>query len=279
VAPKKTAQQVELQFERLSQERFEFALIGTTPLIINRVSEKAKRQLLWPSRGGSTEARKTGTLKHDPLGEFRSSAYQLRRADSPTLVAFPAGGFKNCMAVAALEVAGVNKSQVERLIFVERGLESDLIPIFGQPRLLMNIARNSDQNHTPDVRTRCIVEPWAAVFTVRYVVPRLTIASVANLLASAGMVAGLGDWRPEKGGDHGQFEVVAHGDPRLEQIIAEGGRDVQERMFAEPQPYDAESADLLEWYESEYLRRVGVPMGYGNGAGDELEAEEAEVLA
>jgi hypothetical protein len=274
---KKTTDQIELTFQRLSTERVEFAIIGTTPFIANRVSEKAKRELLWPSLRGT--AQKSGVPKHNPIEEYRSAPYRLTRAESPTAIGFPCGGFKAAMATAALEVAGVSKAQVERLVFVDRTSESDLVPIYGVPKLFMRVTRNSDINRTPDVRTRCIVHAWAAVFTVRFVMPRLNAANVGNLLVSAGMVAGLGDWRPEKGGDNGQFEVVNRNDPRFEQIASEGGRVVQERALAEPEPYDTETEDLLDWYESEYLRRMGVTQVPVNGAADEVEAEELEVLA
>jgi hypothetical protein len=100
---------------------------------------------------------------------------------------------------------------------------------------------------------------------VRYVVPLLRQASVLNLLLAAGVTAGVGDWRPEKGkGDYGQFEIATPGDSRVQERCTIG-REAQLRAFAEPRPYDSETAELLSWYQDEFLRRTGAPATIPNG--------------
>ncbi len=55
---------------------FECCILGTSPLILNRMSQKAQRELLMP-KGKKTAVEKATTLKHRPVEEFRASAYQL----------------------------------------------------------------------------------------------------------------------------------------------------------------------------------------------------------
>ena len=57
---------------------------------------------------------------------------------------------------------------------------------------------------------------------------------------------------------------------------------MQEQAFADAQPFDEETEEMLVWYVGEFLRRTGAPVEQTNGAvlEDELgELEDAEVLA
>ena len=72
---------------------------------------------------------------------------------------------------------------------------------------------------------------------------------------AAGMTVGIGDWRPEKGkGTFGQFAVVNDDDPELISILKQG-REEQIKAMENPEPYDAETAEMLEWWTAEVKRR------------------------
>jgi hypothetical protein len=126
--------------------------------------------------------------------------------------------------------------------------------------------RSADMNKTPDIRTRAIVFPWAAVVKVSYVVPLITPTAVVNLAYAAGLTVGVGDWRPEKGkGTYGQFELVDEDDPRLPAVFAHG-RASQLAALRDPEPYDEESAELLAWWQGDTRRRGLAPLLLGAGA-------------
>src|SRR5215471_5330445 len=127
---RKTAEQVELMFQRLEMERLEVAILGPSPTICNRMAEKARQQLLLPS-GRKNAAEKAASLKHDPIAEFRSAPYRLADPDAPTILAVPAGGFKKSMQIAALSIPGSSKAEIGRLVFVE----GNLVPLYGLPKL------------------------------------------------------------------------------------------------------------------------------------------------
>lgn len=233
-------------------ETIRVAIRGTRPLILNRLSEKARRELLFPG-GRKTAADRAANLKHDPLAEYRSSPYTLTDDASPTLLAIPASAFKGAMMTAALDLPGAAKSKIGRLLWVE----GDLLPIYGVPRIFLSITRSADMNRTPDVRTRAIVPAWAAEIDVTFTAPLLNEVSVVNLLAAAGQISGVGDWRPEKGkGTFGQFMLTsAAEDAEHQRIIAGGGRAAQVAAMESPLPYDAESEELLGWFDDEVARR------------------------
>ena len=253
MATKAAAKPVELVFEAVRQERIEVGILGRSPFIANTMSQKAKRQILLPS-GPMNAAEKKSNLKHDPYTEFRQSGYRLRDPDAPTLMAILASSFLQAVETAALDTPGVNKTQIGRLVDVE----GNRLPLWGTPKLFMAVTRSADIAKTPDIRTRAIFDTWATIVTISYAVPILRQKSVIrNLLITAGVTSGVGDWRKERGsGNYGSFEVTEPDDPRIVRLFDQN-RAVQERALAEAEPYDDETEDLLSWYESEYLRRTG----------------------
>jgi hypothetical protein len=90
---------------------------------------------------------------------------------------------------------------------------------------------------------------------VTFVTPMLNERSIVNLLAAAGITAGVGDWRAEKGkGAYGQFRLANPDDPELPALLAQG-RKVQIAAMADHVCYDGETRELLSWYEIETNRR------------------------
>lgn len=243
---KKNDKKDEMDIIRLQKGIFQVCVLGSTPLIFNRMAEKAKRQLLLPKE--MSKAEKKSNLKHNPPQEFRDSAHRFSADDMPTRLFLPSTTFKKAMSSAAIDVPGATKAEIGRLVWVV----GQSICIYGIPQLHMGIVRSADMNRTPDVRTRAIIGEWACRFQVSYSIPLLTERAVVNLLAAAGMIRGVGDWRVEKGsGDYGQFELVDEKDKRFLSIIKSGGRVAQDAAIKDPQPWDDESAELLTWYFDE----------------------------
>lgn len=248
----KKAEAGTLQIDALKQGRVTLRMIGTTPLYFNAMSAKAKRTLL--IGGGKKTAAEKKDLKHDPEQEFRDSVY--RQPSGPTLLGFPAPGVKGAMATAALETPGVTKTSVQRLIF----LPQQRINIWGKPFLKMDVVRSADMARTPDVRTRAFLPRWCAEVDIAFVTPTLSVHSVVSLLANAGVIVGIGDFRQEKGrGSYGTFAVAGDdlGDwsDYWAEVTAEG-RAVQEAAMADPEFADDETAELMAMLDDERLRRA-----------------------
>lgn len=229
----------------------EFCILGTSPLIFNRMSEKTKRIFLL---GGNkkTKAEKAENEKHNPPQEYRDSVNRFEGNDQPTRLCFPAPAFKGALASAALDVPGARKTEIGRLSWVE----GFFVPIYGVPRLFMSVVRSADLNKTPDIRTRALLPEWACRVRFRFVKPILQHQAVANLLAAAGVTIGIGDFRQEKGkGSFGQFALVSADDPDFVRITAEQGRDAQDLALEDPIPYDADTAEMLGWFVDESVKR------------------------
>lgn len=241
----------EIQVVQVKRGRVTFCVLGTTPLICHRLSEKARRELLLPSPK-KTAADKATTLKHDPYEEYRNSADVFSDESAQTLLCIPAVSFKAAMRGAAIDLPGsATKAAIGRLCYVE----GDYVPIYGLPKLHMSVVRMADMARTPDIRTRLIVPQWASIVTVNFVTPILKEVAVANLLAGAGITQGVGDWRTEKGkGNYGSFELCEDADARFKALL-KIGRKQQVAAMKDPECYDGETADLLTWFTGEAKRR------------------------
>lgn len=243
--------ETEIQILQMREGSVTCRVVGVTPLVMNRMSEKAKHELLLP-KGKKTAADKAANLKHDIYTEYRASAYLDPDPKAPTRLRVMSTAFKGAMRSAALDIPGARKAQIGRLTYVV----GEYVSIYGVPKMHMSIVRNSDINHTPDVRTRLIVPQWAAQICVRFNSTLLNEASVLNLLAAGGMFVAIGDWRVEKGsGTFGQFRLAGAKDAEYDEIVRNGGYAAQIKGMAHPEPYDDETAELKTWFDAEVVGR------------------------
>ena len=213
-------------------------IIGETPLIMHSMGSKAKSLLAHKSR------RKSGVrnLRY----EYSDCFYRYEGEEAA--FAMPAMAFKASMVAVARYIQGVTMVSVRQLVHVM----GHLIPIYGIPKAFVSIVRLQDVKRTPDVRIRPIFPRWCAEFTVRHQLPFMTANSVAAMVVNAGLVTGVGDFRPERGaGTYGTWRVVSTDDDELEfeAIKAEGGRDAQLEAEKQMIPYDENSADMLKYWD------------------------------
>jgi hypothetical protein len=250
MAKRAKKQSIEMVIESIRIGTLRAFLLGTSALIMHRFSKKAREELLLP-RGDLNKAEKAEHLKHDPLAEFRESIYRNRDENTPTFIHFPSGAFGKAMASTALDIPGATKAQMARLTNVV----STQVNLYGVPQLYMAMVRNSDMNHTPDIRTRAIFPEWACELEAEFVATLIKEGQFANLLAAAGRIRGIGDWRPEKGGMHGMFRIATEDDPELRRVMREGGREAQIAAYTNPKHYDYETEELMVWFKEECIRR------------------------
>lgn len=248
---KKQSEVEEVQIVELKRARIVYHVIGETPLIMNSMSSKAKRDILLP-RGRKTAIEKQSTLKHNPLQEYRDSVYRGKKGGE-TALAILNTQFKAALCTAALDVPGAKKTQIGRLTSIEGG---ERIALYGIPQIFCSVVRSADINKTPDIRTRAIVPRWACQVEVTYATPVLNATVISSLFATAGYTMGVGDWRPQKGsGTYGRWRIVDADDPEYLDIVQTGGLDAQLEALESPEHYDEETEELLSWYDAEVLRR------------------------
>ena len=232
--------------EPLKRQTGLFTLRGMTGIYCHRMSAKAKHQLMVGGRKKTTAEKMA--IKHNPYEEYLESMHVEQGFHDNSHVMFPAMAVKAAMATAALTVEGITKANVQRLIY----LPDEMIPIFGLPRLRMDITRSADINRTPDVRTRAYFAEWATQVRITWVEPHLNSRGVATLLNNAGLVCGIGDFRQEKGkGNYGTFEIIDAEDIPAELLDA----DAQWDSIQNPVASNLETRTLLKQYDEEVIAR------------------------
>jgi hypothetical protein len=243
----------EIHIHALKQGRICLRIMGTMPLYMNCMGNKAKSTLLLG--GGRKTAAQKKELKHDPENEFRDSAHTKRTGE--TLLCFPASGIKSAMATAALETPGITKSSVQKNIFVPE----EYIQVWGKPYLKLDVVRSADMNRTPDIRSRAFLPRWCAEVNIAFTMPTLSAYSVATLLANAGVIVGIGDFRQEKGrGSYGTFAVAGDelGDWQgYWDEVTQEAREVQQAALDNPEWQDDETEMLMNVLKEERMRRAG----------------------
>ena len=237
--------------ERIDMNEIVVRLTGVTGLYCNRMSAKVKRQLLVPRRKTAADR---ATLPHDPRAEFLDSMDVREGWHEHSHIALPSVVVKKAMMTAALTVSGVTKADVMRLIF----MPDELVPVFGTPRLRMDVTRLNTMGNPPDVRSRAYFREWGTEVRVRYARPRMTESSVMALLFNAGVVSGIGDFRQEKGaGNYGTFEPLPWtGSSQATFAPDLLDRGAQWKAIQAVEPDTDETASLLAEFDAESSRRA-----------------------
>lgn len=182
-----------IRLPELAVRRVEVLVRGTSPLISHRWSEKAKQAMLDKQTKRATKGKEV----KKPEEDFESSLYRLENGG----YGFPAVAFK-----AAAVRAGTYSDM--RMTFLRGAFHvvGELVPIDGEPKMREDMVRL--QGSTADIRYRGEFREWAASVPVDLNEQALSIEQLLNLFKIAGFAVGIGEWRPEKNGQYGRFEVV-----------------------------------------------------------------------
>lgn len=191
-----------VEIDRIAAETIRVPIIGTTSLIAHRFSEKMKRQML-----DNMQGKKSPKVSKDPEAEYEAARYLLADGESD---GFPAVAFKLATIGAA---RFYNKNQVtmvglRQFLFFhgEVGADGDmLVPIEGESQMREDVVRVNRGG--ADLRYRPEFPDWRTVLRVTYVQSALTRSSVLSLIDAGGMGVGVGEWRPEKGGQNGTYRI------------------------------------------------------------------------
>jgi hypothetical protein len=183
-----------IQIPQLELKEFDLSLIGDSPLVCHKWSEKAKAEI----RDKQAKKAKQGRAKRDPKAEYRASLYE--HPDGG--YGFPTIAFK-AAAVRAAKQAGMTMTDA-RCCFHVAG---ELVKIKGKPAMREDMVRVS--NGAADIRYRSEFTKWSAVIRVRYNAAVISAEQLINLFNIAGFGVGVGEHRTEKDGAWGMWHVEA----------------------------------------------------------------------
>lgn len=196
--------------ERLGRETIDVPIVGVSPVIPHKWSEKALRMMREAQSGSKARAKKE---PKEAKAEAEGSLYRLPNGQP----GFPATGFKAAIVGAARFFDGVTMTSLKSGLFVEGEGPDQLVPLDGEMTLREDTPRNA--NGVADLRYRYQFDPWSAVLRVTFLPALMDAKSVYALVDAAGN-GGVGDWRPSapksQTGTFGRFEV--RGDPEESEV-------------------------------------------------------------
>lgn len=196
MATAKQAEQVTIP--QLEVQRFQLTLVGDSPLICHRWSDKAKAMMLSKQMKKATPAK----AAKDPQQDYEDSLYP--HPDGG--YGFPVVAFKAAAVDACSYVGGVTKVAARGAFHVV----GELAKIEGEPRMREDLVRIA--MGTADLRYRGEFPTWRTTLTVRYNSAVLSIEQIINLFNQGGFAVGVGEWRPQRDGSHGMFHVAQDGE-------------------------------------------------------------------
>ena len=189
------------ELQKIKIERAKIKIVGLSPLIMHRWSEKARKDML--------DKQMKKTVKKEaksPEEQYEASIYYL---DDGRL-GFPADAFKKAMIRGAKQL-GLVMTDARTSFFIHGEYctrdDRELVPIIGEVQPREDMVRLNGA--TSDIRFRGQVVKWEAELNISYNSSITSFDHIVNMLHAAGYGVGIGEWRPERDGTFGRFEVVS----------------------------------------------------------------------
>jgi len=171
---------------------------GISPLIVHNFDQKVIIEMEAKQQG------KSKTEKHKiriPENDFEGAKHKSPQGWE----GFPAGGFKKAL-IRGAKMTGLVMKDTMMSFFVKADCEEkQLVRIFGDARMRTDMVRVG--MGSADVRYRPEYLNWSAELVIEYNEGQVSLEQLFQMVMAAGYGCGIGDWRPEKGGGYGRFEL------------------------------------------------------------------------
>ncbi len=215
--------QTKIFIPQLNTKTAVFTIKGTTPLIYHKWSEKAVSMMLDKQMKKELKGRAT----RDPEAEYEDSFYKNASGE----IAFPANSLKQAIVDSARNIEGLTMTILRGALFIVGDTDGLLqVLVDGKPAKLTktieepvsegvvgydkankNVQMRRDMVRvgmgSADIRFRGQVKNWSMKVAVKYNADLLSIEQIASLISMAGFACGLGEWRPQRNGNSGAFEL------------------------------------------------------------------------
>jgi hypothetical protein len=191
----KVTDKIGLQIPAPRFEVLEFELVGTSPYVQNRFSEKAKNEMEAKMIAGSVA--KKG--KKRTARNFEDDYEAAKHKSSEGWIGIPASCFRNA-SISACRLVGFKMTLAKLSIFIESdGLDATdgtpLVRIYGEPEPNKMPVRNA--TGVCDIRVRPLWREWSCKLRIRYDMDQFSRTDVANLLMRVGTQVGIGEGRSD----------------------------------------------------------------------------------
>lgn len=193
-------------------------IVGDSPLLVNKFSQKAKREIL------DKQMKKAKTVKEAkvPFKDFMESLHWItempdieKEDDEEKLkeifetalkngakFGFPSTGIKQS-AISGLYRAGLCKNKVS--LQGAFHIQGELVEIKGELRMREDYVKIPSSGSADIVFRGEFAEGWTAELNITYDASALSLEQIMQMINYGGFNVGIGDYRVEKGGNFGMF--------------------------------------------------------------------------
>lgn len=218
-----------IEIKPINIETADITIVGATPLIIHAWGVKAQQMILDKQRG-----KKVGA-KHDikiPVNDFMESLYWLTEQpalgadddeaetnwqaaiDAGAKFGFPVTGIKQSIIAGAYRAGlDVKQTELRGTFFIEGATDASTADIAEivtpePPEMREDMVRLSGPSCAADIRYRGEFKEWRIPLRIKYNRDgKYSLEQILNMVNYGGFVCGIGEWRPEKDGQFGMYEL------------------------------------------------------------------------
>lgn len=214
MATKKSTEAAVVEIPSLKLETAVIHVVGDTPLIVHKWSEKAKKEIR------DKQMKKATTKKEakDPVADFIDTLYWLdgepeektQEAFEKALAngarfGFPATAFKQCALNGGYWLGAIDKKTIAKAGII---IPCEFVEIKGRAVTMReDMVKVGAMTKVADIRYRAQIENWEADIPVKFASNVISLEQVVNLFNLGGFACGVGEWRNEKNGVFGSFHV------------------------------------------------------------------------
>lgn len=206
---------------------FSLKIVGTTPLITNAWSHKAKQMILQKQQKAASKGRDI----RRPWVDFADSLYWL--TEKPDLdgltdeqtrellqevipnskFGFPVIAFKACALDAGFQQGALvrNAGTNDLAKTTARGafhiIGDEFAVIEGTPTIREDMVRIGGASKTADLCYRGEFKSWRTELMIQFNTRTISPSQIINLFSLGGFSNGVGEWRPSRDGNFGRFRV------------------------------------------------------------------------
>lgn len=199
-------------------------IVGDSPLIVHKWSEKAKKEILESQQAkGKGAIKKAAKESRDPFNDFFNTMYFLDPTPEATeeglneycanggRFGFPANAIKKA-AVSGAYRAGLSKDKTS--VYGKFHVVGEFAEIHANGVAVPNMREDMVKigMGTADLRYRAEFTDWWTDIVVKYDANAISVDQLCTILDYGGFYCGLGEWRIEKGGMNGAFHVARDGE-------------------------------------------------------------------
>lgn len=208
-----------IEIKPLEIRRATIKIVGDTPLIMHAWSEKAKKEML--DKQMKVTKSKAREAKN-PFEDFIRSMYWL--SEMPTEMnedgfysaikagarfGFPVTAFKQAAISAAFRMGWSKDKMSLRGVFFIDGDDNQMLEIKSDAPIMREDMVKVGMG-VADIRYRGEFRNWSASMNISFNANGQTsLEQIINIINAGGYVCGVGEWRPERDGQYGQFHVEA----------------------------------------------------------------------